>query len=295
MSYDEFVEKIYERVMSKVDENKEVRLQEVPKNNGVILKGVTILDKEYNISPTIYLEGFYESFKRGATIEDVVEDIFDCYRRGIVREHLDMSFFREFDKVKERIVYRLISTEQNKDLLERIPHVEYLDLSICFYYAFESESIGNGIINIFNTHMEMWDTTAEELYELAKVNTPRLFPEEFVPMGDILREIGPEEECILGMIPMYVLTNTKRSQGAGALLYPGVLENCAEQIGTNFYIIPSSVHEVIIVAAQEASEGEKLHEMIHEVNAGVLLQEEILAEYPYFYDKDKKSLTRFVP
>ena len=202
-----------------------------------------------------------------------------------------MEFFKDFASVRDRIVYRLVNREKNRDLLCEIPHVEFLDLAVCFCYSYEHPEIGEGMILIHNTHMEMWETCHRELMRLAERNTPRLMPAWLCGMDQALKGVL-DEEALLQLKQMqketgkymYVLSNDRRCQGAAAILYPGMLARAAQQLGGSFYILPSSIHEVILFRDESQSGGEQLHEMIEDINRNQLREEEVLSDYAYRYD-----------
>lgn len=292
MEIRDFTEKIKNIVGERLGEEYEVRVQEVRKNNGVLLLGLVILSQSRNVSPTIYLDSFYEAYESGVTLSVIVERILSIYETHTPGEDIDMSFFRNFEGVKDRICYKLISAEQNRELLEEIPHFAYLDLAVCFYYAYQGETLGSGSILIYNTHLDMWRCDGEELLRLARENTPRLFPWECCSMEDLLRELAGREdnaphsadgEC--AQVPMRILSNRSRVFGAACILYPGLLERLAAGRDCGLYIIPSSVHEVILLEESGAEDVVGLRGIIDEVNKSQLEPEEILSYRLYYFDR----------
>lgn len=287
MDINKFLTEVEEKLKEKMNREIKIKTQKVRKNNNVIYYGLIIQKPEQNIAPTIYLNGFYDMYLSGMDMEDVVQCIMDTYKKGEVKESINMDFFCNFEEVKDRIAYRLINAERNKELLEQIPHILFMDLAICFYYAFYQEELGEGMILIHNSHMEMWGTNHKELMKLAEENTGRMLPPSFVSMKTLLREMF-EENVDPGL---YVLTNEKKCQGAAVLLYPHVLEEAAEKLGGSFYVLPSSIHEVILFKDSGHENTKGLKEMIREANDTQVATEEILSDYPYYYDAERKKLT----
>lgn len=287
MDINKFLTEVEEKLKEKMNREIKIKTQKVRKNNNVIYYGLIIQKPEQNIAPTIYLNGFYDMYLSGMDMEDVVQCIMDTYKKGEVKESINMDFFCNFEEVKDRIAYRLINAERNKELLEQIPHILFMDLAICFYYAFYQEELGEGMILIHNSHMEMWGTSHKELMKLAEENTGRMLPPSFVSMKTLLREMF-EENVDPGL---YVLTNEKKCQGAAVLLYPHVLEEAAEKLGGSFYVLPSSIHEVILFKDSGHENTKGLKEMIREANDTQVATEEILSDYPYYYDAERKKLT----
>ena len=293
MDKNAFNEKIKEIIEQNITSEAKVYLQQVRKNNNVLLDGIIIQMPDSNVSPTIYLEAFYEMYKQGMEPENIATKILAVYYKGRPGKQLDLEFFKDFDKVKERIVYRLVNAEKNSELLKEIPHVLLEDLAICFYYAFHDEMLGEGSITIHNKHMEWWGTNHQELMRLASQNTPKLFPAEYKNMKDVINQYYEElpEYFTEEDYHFYVLTNMQKTNGAACVLYEGVLEEISEIIGGSFFILPSSVHEVIMLKDSGKELVEDLHLMIKDVNAKHLLEEEVLSDYPYYYDNALKRLT----
>ena len=293
MEKKEFNEKIKEIIEQNLTSEAMVHLQQVRKNNNVLLDGIIIQMPDSNVSPTIYLESFYEMYKQGMDMESLASKILAVYYKGRPGKQLNLDFFKEFEKVKDRIVFRLINAEKNSELLKEIPHVLLEDLAICFYYAFHDEELGEGSITIHNKHMEWWETNHQELMSLAAQNTPKLFSMEYKNLQDVISQYYEElpEYITEEDYNFYVLTNKQKTNGAACMLYEGVLEEMSKMIGGSFFIIPSSVHEIIMLKDTGKERAEDLHRMIRDVNEKHLLEEEVLSDYPYYYDQKLKRLT----
>ncbi len=297
MTISMFAEQVREQLLERLGEGHLVNVKEVCKNNDVKWMGVVVQTLGRNIAPTIYLDSFYEAYQVGMSMDSILLRILQIYRDESARGEVNLDFFHDFEKVKDRICMRLVSRERNEELLKSVPHISYLDLELCFFYAYNSEELGNGIILLHNTHAAMWGTDAEELYEIALRNTPRLYPEDLNTMekviGDLLRarfeedgeELIPagEREKFIKDVPMWILSNSEHSFGAAAIMYPGVLKSLGERFGRDFFIIPSSVHEVILLNDCNYSSAEDLKSIIKEVNRTQLEPHEILSDSLYCY------------
>ncbi len=296
-----FAEKVRAAAAQELGTGYEVMVQEVRKNNGVLKTGLVVLAKGGNMAPTIYLEGFYEAYKNGTPVERIAGIIVRICRENPVKGNIDLEFFRDFGRVQDRICYRLVRKRGNEILLEGVPHLEYLDLAICFFYAYYSDELGEGSILIHNSHMEMWHTCPEKLFLLAQVNTPVLFPWKYGTLWEILMEnirTGQEEggsgtalqPAVPDDIPMRVLTNSRKSYGAAAVMYPGVLEEVAERMGGSIYILPSSVHETVLLPYDGMLSAESMKDMIFDINRAHVDPEEVLSDSLYYYDAEMKEI-----
>ena len=145
------------------------------------------------MAPTIYLDMLLEAYGSGTPFMTILNRLLDICRMEVEKSSIDMEFFRSFEEVRDRICYRLIRKEGNEDLLEDIPYIGFLDLAICFYYAYHGEALGDGTVLIHNSHMELWGTCTVELFGLAKRNTKRLFPWTCQSMVEVLREMAGQD------------------------------------------------------------------------------------------------------
>lgn len=263
-----------------------------------LLHGLLISSKGQTVVPTIYLERFLEAYESGMPFKEVVDRVLSAYRGSGHEGCIDMEFFKSFENVRDRICYRLIGRKGNGQLLKEIPYIEFLDLAVCFYYSYHGEILGDGTILIHNSHMEMWGTNTAELFGLAERNTRRLFPWECRGLDEVLMEMTDSGESagaedpgeVFCKIPMRVLTNSKRVHGAACILYPGVLDEVAKETGGSFFILPSSVHEVIILPDAGNGDGERLKEIIRMVNTTQVAPEEVLSDTLYRYDTAEKMV-----
>lgn len=286
MKINEFAQKVCRAVEKELGKPYRTELKMVQKNNGVEFHGLLILLPERNVVPTIYLETFYEAYEGGVPFADVLGRVLMILRDEIPGSHIDTFFFESFEKAKERICYRLIGRQDNERLLSDIPYVEFLDLAICFYYAYSGSDLGEGTILIHNSHMEHWNANVKDLMMLAQENTPRLFPSRLTSMQEMLEELMDAHEEIPADadVPLAVLTNAKRCHGAACMLYPGLLEKIAGKKNSGFYIIPSSIHEVLLLDKSGVESPGEVKMMIHEVNRQHVAKEDILSDSLYYYD-----------
>lgn len=309
MEFTSFKTLVRDEVAKRTGEQFHVRINDVTKNNGVVLSGITMLQDDNNISPTIYLNKYYEAYENGdITLRCIVDEVLDTYERNKVNQSVDMRFFMNYERIKDRIIFKLIHAERNKELLKDIPHIRYLDFAIVFQCLISDEMFGNATIMIHNAHLKIWEITENELYEKAIKNTPVLQRYDIKTMKDVLCEMMLLEEMegkeilnkneyiedLQDATPMYVLSNRTRVQGASCILYPNILKDFASAVKSDFYILPSSVHEVILLPAQGDEDKEGLKRMVCEVNETQVEREEVLSDSVYYYSQEKGELSILV-
>ena len=152
-----------------------ITIQSVNKNNGLVLTGITILRKDCNIAPTIYLNQAFEQYQEGRTLESICREFIRVYEEHKVQNDFDVSSVTDFSKVQSRICYKLVNAGKNEVLLADTPHILLEDLAVVFYILVSSDAEGTGSITIKNNMLEIWDVDTDELYKLAIENTQRLF------------------------------------------------------------------------------------------------------------------------
>lgn len=295
MSYEKFVQEIETILQMKVGESRKVYIHTATKNNGRTRKGITFVEEGINVSPTIYLEEYYERFIKGGCFEDITEQILQLYQSVRVPQSWQCDFVNDYEMVKEKIVVRLVNRIENQELLEDVPYLPFFDLAIIFHVLVELDEEGERMATMLirNEHLKWWNVSAEEIYPIAICNTERFLPSDMSSMFRVIEDIlldWEKPEMDEDEDFMYVLTNNRRSFGACTILYPGRLEVIGMFLGENYYILPSSVHEVIILPESKAVGKEALTQIVCEINHTQVPEEEILSDNVYFYDVSKKQL-----
>ncbi|MBE5867553.1 MAG: hypothetical protein E7293_01130 [Lachnospiraceae bacterium] len=306
MEFKKFTEKTAEGIKYFLGEVAEINIREIQKNNGVLMHGITILEKGSNLSPTIYLDGLYLEYLKGKTMGSVIKDIIEIYEKAKVKGRVNMDFFQDYEKVKSHIFCKLINYEKNKELLQELPWRKFFDLAIVCYYVYTNDLIGNGSITIRREHLELWGIKEEELLEEALNNTRHSLPYCWYDMKDMIKEMWESEKGQLSLEearllqdifrhrrdaePMYVLTNFAKMYGAINMVYEDVLEEMGNMIGCNYVVLPSSIHEIILVPG-DTPNAEKLRFMVNDVNSTQVSPQEVLSDHVYFYDRNRRKLS----
>ena len=307
LSFEEFQDYCKEHILERLPEwyaDARVSVNEMTKNNGKVLTGLTILPEGENISPNVYLDGFYKDYQHGIDLDDVMDEIADVYLNGMkpAEEMGDIAQkFKDVEFVKDRIIMVAVNREKNAKLLETVPHTNHEDLALIYKVLISREDAGTATITITNDHLPYWNMTTAEVHELAMQNTRELLPVSVMSMNDVMRDIlgkdGMDEEMIAVLCDdrpadqqMFVITNTSKVNGAASMFYEDVLSDLAEKMGSNIYILPSSIHESIAVSARMGG-AEELAQMVAEINAGQVAPDEQLSDHVYLFDAEAKTLT----
>ncbi len=294
MNREDFFECVRKRIAEIMGDEYEVTLNNVVKNNGLELTGIIIMEKSKSAAPTIYLDDYYDEIKGNKETKEIgriVNEVLRLYKQNCNNLDFDFSFFSDYGKMESRIMYKLLNYEANRKLLLDVPHVRYMDLAVVFYVLVDHESIGNGSVLIHNNHAQMWKVSESDLYETATKNTPKLMQYRFSSMDNIIAEFLDSEEAVdfltcdeIRPNDLYVLTNNKKLFGAACLLYDGLLKRISQKLKSSLYIIPSSIHELIIIPQKAFPyTKDELIEMVRTVNANEVDIVDILSDNVYEY------------
>lgn len=291
MNYEEFIVAVENAVRESLPTNRAVQTQHVTKNNGHKKVGITISQTGVNLSPTIYLEDYYKGYMEGDLIEEIVMQILDLYEKVRFETNWDTSNLTNYEHVKENIVYKLVHLEKNHKMLEDVPYEQFLDLAQVCYVLLEVKGCGTATILITNKLLGLWGVGKEDVFARARENTQNILPVQFYNMQCVIQKLSGETPNTIAGDGMYFLSNTRGNLGAAALLYEGVLEKIANYLDEDYYIIPSSVHEVIILPVSFMESREYLDELIQEVNAHHVETDEVLSDHAYYYDRRVGAVT----
>ena len=295
MNYQEFLTTIRTQLSLRIETGVTLDIRSFTKNNGTHYDGLVLLHPKKNVSPAIYLMPYYHRYLEGVCLEEICEDILHTYQAHAPEENFDTSYFTDFSRASEHIVMRLVSFEKNQELLKEVPFFRYQDLAVIFYCLLHASAENQANILIHNHHLNLWKTDKETLYRLLKKNTPQLLPPQLTPMSSLLKEMQLVAETPLpeAAPPLYVLTNTYRTNGATVLLYDDILKELSDLFEKDLIILPSSIHEVLILATDENDRQNLDHytAMVKEVNASQLQDEEILSDHAYYYCRHSHLLT----
>ena len=293
MEFETFKEELLDHLRQILGEEKRISFQSVEKNNGIREEAVVILEEGARIAPTIYLRGFFEDWKWGRkTMEEISRKILLQNARQEKEVDFSLDSFENYEKARGHVYFKLINYERNKVLLTNIPYIPYLDLAVVFYYRLEKGKFQGATMLIHNCNLEAWKIDPRQLLEDAVMNTSRKLPYSLQGMDALIRELSGDEDQGLytGEEIMYVLSNQEKCFGAAALLYPHLLSHISKIFRKNFYVLPSSVHECILVPDQGQYSRIELTRMVREVNQTQVEADEILSDQVYYYDRQQEKL-----
>ena len=283
------------QVLERLGDGYQAELSQVEKNNGVRKEVMYIRKENSECVPCFYLDELYRSYHAGENeivLAEYLANIVLNECEGVERQ--TKSFLKK-DWIIDRLFLRLIHYERNKENLKDAVYCKFLDLAAVFYVLTEESEDG---VKSYRLPKSIWDSlelgTAEEYYTKIVENTKRLFPEVLTYLEEAIlscMEQENEEHCLNSLEQteqllshrLYMLSNQRRINGAAVLLYPGLLEMLAEKFSGNYFIIPSSVHEILLLKETQTEDVQQLNSIVHEVNEQQVAPEEVLSDHVYYY------------
>lgn len=299
MNYEDFKEKFIEDVSDRLyEQGAEVNISvhEVNKLNESY-EAITVTPEGSNIGVNVGIDKFFGAYENGTPYEDVVDKAVDVVAHGIAqRPEFDIDSLTDYSQMKEKLAMEVVSAEANKDLLETVPHKNMEDMAVVYRFVLSSDDDGRASILVTNQIIESMGVTPEQLHADALENAPHIKPAEIRGMSEVMAElVGPEQAEMMGIVPMdpkdeqmFVATVPDKVHGAGVLAYQDFMDQAAERVGGDFFILPSSIHEVLIVPDNGQMDLKTLEDMVKDVNATRVAPADKLTDSVYHYDSKAK-------
>lgn len=300
MEIKEFRTNLTAALTTKLGFGYEIFEQDVNKINRTEHLGISILRTGSCISPVVYVENFFQQYQNGSSsMDEIVDEVIGILQANEV-EQFDskaLELVHDWSSAKSMIHAKLINTANNQEYLESVPSVSFLNLSVVFFVTFNEflgSSSGSASVTVTNDLLKVYGVTTDDLMEQAMKN----MESEGVnvrPLTSILFELLSEVDTdIEGIdIPdidendetgMFVMTNGSRVFGAAAIACDKVRRTLAEQFhGQDCYILPYSIHELLVLPCREGMDPVDLLAMVDYVNSTEVAEEDFLATNIYLF------------
>ncbi len=302
-SMEEFTQKIADIANMKLGESYKVKVHTIEKINTGKQTALIIMDSRGNVSPNFYPGSFYSGYISGVyTIAKVADIVINEYHsiKGIIQDNKETAMhLSEKEWVNERLFIQLINNNQNTSFLNDAVYSDYAGLSLVLYVLVSDDGDGIAKVKVTKNMCRNFGWEEKEILAYALENTVKLFPAE---VCTIEKRLGRFMNIEAGDITitdsqdfdgngLMVLSNKRGMYGATAVFYPGVLRNIAEKKGTGLFLIPSSIHEFIVIADNGLYAPQDLENMLMEVNSTEVTLDEILSDNLYYYSYENGRLS----
>ncbi len=271
-------------------------MEQVKAKNNRVLTGICFnLYSEENIDilPIVYAEHLYADYENGEDMEDICQEVISMCQYAIYENEEVKSQVKNILNEKENIVLAMIHTEGNEALLQDVPHREYMDMSIMYRWFISNNGMVNASAVVTNQLAQKMGLDESELYNLAYENTKRIFSPCWFSVTEYLRTNFdiPEQE-VESKLNLYGISNDIGTFGAASILYPELLDDLAKKLGSDMYLLPSSIHEFLAVSTDCDTTVEKLQQMVYDVNLTQVDIDERLSNQIYHYDHTTQQITQ---
>ena len=286
-------------------ENADFQVMQKNKNNGVQLIGVQVNLPGKDLSPIIYVEQFFDEIRQGEPVDEVMNRFARCVEKSGRAPFMDSGIdLMNYDSLKEHLAIKLVNTQTNRKMLQEMPHENIEDLSVICYVDFPVDSReGKATMEVRNQYLSIWNIDEKALFQQARANTQPINTPVLQTMFGTWKSLFDEDACVKNLLDenttefglsshetAYILTNMEMKYGAAMITQPEVLNKLEQLFPEGFYVLPSSVHEVLIVPDNGEMEPKMLGEMVREVNKNEVERQEVLSDRVYSYDKEKHQI-----
>lgn len=281
----EFTKEVEARMQAEMRGRAEVYLETYQKNNGTWVHGLVVREPKTNVSPAFQLDPMYREYAEGRmTVEDCIEQIKHTYVEARRPEGIEIGEVDDFSQMRNKIMLMLVNKGKNKSRLADVPHVDFLDLSFMFYVMPGGDERTFLSLTVTDTMAKKWDVSAEQLMEIAMQNEQRENPIILKRLVDLFPDQSSLEGNAEYQSQLYVLKGSGEKFGATALFQPGVMERLHQLFEDDFYLIPSSVHEWLIIQDAKSQLWWEVNELIRSINGGPYIADwEVLSDHAYVY------------
>lgn len=248
---------------------------------------ITVRPVDSAIGVNISVEKAFAEYENGSDIPEIVNRFADAVENGLRESpQFDLDSLSDYEQMKSKLSMEVVSADRNAELLQNVPHERMEDMAVIYRFVLDQTDSGNGTILVTNQMLDQYGITKEQLRADALENAPEIRPSEIRGMSEVMSEIAP------GMIPevapedeqIFVATVPDKIHGAGVIAYPNFMEDAAQKMGGDFFVLPSSIHEVLLVRDNGQMTAKELENMVKEVNATQVEPADQLTDHVYHYD-----------
>lgn len=294
MNFDEYLEAAKNRVQEELPEAK-VRIQEVNKLQGESYVGISVQPEGATAAVTFNVSPAFERYQADPSQESAILNKIaaDAKQVSSAIPTFEVSSITDYEKVKDHLVMQVVPAEPNKEMLENIPHKTVEDIAVVYRVDLPNSAGDAATTLVTNDLLKGYGVTLEQLHTDAVAAQIANHPPVLKNMSEIMGEMTggmmdmPES-------PMWVATIEGGVQGASVVQIPEFLDQAAEKLGGDFFVLPSSIHEVLFIRDDGAFEREQLESMVKGVNATEVMPADFLSDSVYHYDSDDRIFEKAV-
>jgi len=285
---DEMAEKL-RAVQSPFTSQFQVNVKDVGKANGMSYRGIEIADQQSGMGVTINMDQHYKMYLDGKSLDEIADMVqHQALNAFENKPDVDVNRVKDYESLCNNVMMEAVSREKNAEYLQNVPHFDMADLSIIFRVNVSgNREHGFGVVTVDNKLLDSMgvsqDQFQKDILDRALNGEPPILRSLTEVMGGVFGIDASEPDGGL-----FLATNSEALYGASVIAIPGFLDQAAEKLGGNFYILPSSIHEVLLLRNDQEMNVRELEDMVQNVNEQIVSPEEQLSDRVYHYDAQEK-------
>ena len=291
MDFKEFTDVIRENIRDYLPDSyrdAEIKVEEFHKLDHSYM-GMQVKREGQTVVPNINLDAHYSTFMRNGQSLAGMDAVLQSISQEVQSQLLfDTEWLQDYSQVKDKLYIRVSDAQENAYILSNSPHKEVDGLAVSYHIAFEN---GHGIeasTTVTNNLLKMYEITEEQLHNDAMASSQQLLPVHLVSLAEMMGQMmGMDADMVRPTMDepqLMVLTNEQALHGAGVLFYPDMMDTIADYFGSDYFVLPSSIHEVLLLPDDGTVDPDVLENMVQDVNMAAVAPEERLSDHAYHYD-----------
>ena len=288
MQYQLFLKELTENIKTPFAENGNLKVQTIHRSNSLKIKAVALYQGTSKLTPWIYMAPFYRLSREGVSFPTICRELENILGMCTLAGSLPDDIFLTFSSALPLLRFRLIAKTGNETLLKYVPHRDFCDIAIIYHLLIPCNGDHLGSAILYNDHCQLWGVTEDILYQAVMKQQEETEDFRIDKLSNIIRSCGETGYPDVGL---YFMSNRLGYYGASAILNPRAVKEAAKVIGSSGYILPASIHEVLLISEKIAPPVENLRQLVREVNGTELMPEEILSDSIYYFDGEKGRVT----
>ena len=288
MNFQTFLKELTEEIRVPYAEGGVLKVQTVHKSETLKIKAVALYQEGKRLTPWIYMAPFYRLCREGVSFKTIRTELESILGMCVLARNLPDDLFLNFSSALPYMKLRMIPEEGNRNLLPYVPHRSFCDLAVLYHLLIPCGENHIGSAIIYSDHLLLWGVTEDILFQAVQEEQEAEKDFRIERLSYLLRE------CFSSSYPetgLFFLSNKAGYYGASVILNPTAIRSAGEVVGKNGYLLPASVHEVLLVAKDRSPSPDTLRSIIWEVNHTELLPEEVLTDNLFVYDGEKGTVS----
>ncbi len=260
--------------------------EQIVHKNNKNMHGIIVREHGKNIAPVFYYEDLYDSYCEGASLDDCINEIVSFVTSNKIPDDSFRQRLTTWEEVKNLLILKLINFKRNMKMLSHTPHMVFGDMALVIQVYMDDDILGKGAITVDSELMNIWDQDQQTIFNQAMINMKqyRIQILDLLDYADTKHPVDPETPRI------YVYSYDTPFPGASAMIRIDKLLEFAETKDADFYIMPVSVHEVLLLEYRNDISHEFLYSMLSSINSDQGLADNLMSDAVYLLQRDTQKL-----